>query len=553
MFSFNILTISVYAMFLAYAYFSFARMRYLMLFFQQEEYDDNRFMKMVSSGKLIDRKATAACVVVYLLGLIWFEIGVGTLFCASFLFAAVLLAFALAEPNPIKVGKKKLGFTSRVKRIIAVAEFVSLFVFISIVYSALSSTASDYATHIWISLAVVACVQLQPIFMVASNMTLDPYEKKNQKRFYLEAKTKLNQVNPKIIAITGSYGKTSTKQVLAHILSSVTPTLATPGSVNTLMGISRIIREKLLPEHKFFIVEMGAYGPGSIERLCALTPPDVGAITAVGMAHYERFKSVDTVAKAKFELAQAVFAKGGNVVVNADAVDAKYIEENAGDNLDKVAIVSANAKKSGYKVKKIKQTSDGVSFVLSKDGEDIDISAPLFGIHQCHNIAVAFALAEELGVPRSTIVAALKSTPQSAHRLDVTKIVGAPTIIDDAYNSNPVGFASALEVMKLLGNKKSRRILVTPGMVELGAQHDEQHAKIGELAASIADVVLAIIPERLDSFIKAYETNKSKDAELHKFADFSSAKEWLNQNAKADDVILYENDLPDLYEAKINL
>ena len=115
---------------------------------------------------------------------------------------------------------------------------------------------------------------------------------------------------------------------------------------------------------------------------------------------------------------------------------------------------------------------------MSKDGEDIDISAPLFGIHQCHNIAVAFALAEELGVPRSTIVAALKSTPQSAHRLDVTKIVGAPTIIDDAYNSNPVGFASALEVMKLLGNKKSRRILVTPGMVELGAQHDEQHAKI---------------------------------------------------------------------------
>ena len=73
-------------------------------------------------------------------------------------------------------------------------------------------------------------VQLQPIFMVASNMTLDPYEKKNQKRFYLEAKTKLNQVNPKIIAITGSYGKTSTKQVLAHILSSVTPTLATPGT-----------------------------------------------------------------------------------------------------------------------------------------------------------------------------------------------------------------------------------------------------------------------------------------------------------------------------------
>src|ERR1700683_3694665 len=123
-----------------------------------------------------------------------------------------------------------------------------------------------------------------------------------------------------VIAVTGSYGKTSVKHILGHVLETAAPTLITPGSVNTAMGIARVIRERLQPHHRYFVVEMGAYGPGSIRRLCALTPPKMGIVTAIGMAHYERFKSLEAVAAAKFELAEAVAANGGKTIAAADVL-----------------------------------------------------------------------------------------------------------------------------------------------------------------------------------------------------------------------------------------
>src|SRR6202050_4878731 len=124
-----------------------------------------------------------------------------------------------------------------------------------------------------------------------------------------------------VIAVTGSYGKTSVKHILGHVLETAAPTLITPGSVNTAMGIARVVRERLQPHHRYFVVEMGAYGPGSIRRLCALTPPKMGLVTAIGMAHYERFKTLETVAAAKFELAEAVAEQGRTLLAGADTRD----------------------------------------------------------------------------------------------------------------------------------------------------------------------------------------------------------------------------------------
>src|SRR5206468_12245453 len=135
------------------------------------------------------------------------------------------------------------------------------------------------------------------------------------------AHSKLQRLNPVVIGVTGSYGKTSVKHILGHVLETAGPTLITPGSVNTAMGIARVIRERLQPHHRYLVVEMGAYGIGSIRRLCALTPPRLGIISAIGKAHYERFKSLDAVAQAKFELAEAAAGNGGSVVAAADVVE----------------------------------------------------------------------------------------------------------------------------------------------------------------------------------------------------------------------------------------
>jgi UDP-N-acetylmuramoyl-tripeptide--D-alanyl-D-alanine ligase len=317
------------------------------------------------------------------------------------------------------------------------------------------------------------------------------------------------------------------------------------------MGISRIIRERLKPEHKFFISEMGAYGIGSIKRICDLTPPKHGILTSIGDAHFERFKNKDNVAKAKFELADAVFEADGKIVINGDMVEQKYISKYCKGHENNFHVLKTNTY-SRYAIANRKVTKDGISFKFSIDSDETEITAPVYGIHQCDNIALCVTLCCKIGVPLASIVASLKSLPQTEHRLQVFKAENAATIIDDAYNSNPTGFTSALNVLSILGEEKSgKRILVTPGMVELGDIHDEEHKKIGQLAAKNADIVLAIIPDRIKSFVD--EVEKSSDTQLLKFENFDDAKKWLDENATVNDVILYENDLPDLYESKITL
>src|SRR5205085_11408934 len=160
--------------------------------------------------------------------------------------------------------------------------------------------------------------------IVAANACLAPYERSVQRAYEAEARRRIAEVQPFIIGITGSYGKSSTKGMLAHLLQFHAPTLAASGSINTLMGVTRHIREELVPGHRFMVVEMGAYAVGSISRLCALTPPAAGLVTAVGDMHLERFGSTEAIFQAKSELARAI-PEGGVLVCNADSPNALRI------------------------------------------------------------------------------------------------------------------------------------------------------------------------------------------------------------------------------------
>ncbi len=516
-----------------FAAFVLRRLRVYLHVFQQEEYDGNRFLPWVVRTISFDKKVSVSLFLLYF---------ATEAFYAFIWFGGAALIFAIAtffERNPKKEGKKPLVMTQRAKRIYILAVILLL---------AASLCAVTLQWWAWIVL-----VQAIPVWLVIANILLKPVETYIQNSFLKEAKQKLVKLNPHTIGVTGSFGKTSVKHLLGHVLSMQAPTLITPGSVNTPMGVTRIIREQLRDDHKYFIAEMGAYGPGSIKKLCDLVPPKTGIITAIGHAHYERFKTLETVARAKFELAQAVIENDGKIIISHSATIAPYpaqfISQHEGS-----FIISGDEKVNELFLEKVKQTTKGLDIKLNWQGKSYKVFAPLFGAHHAENIALVFATACTLGMEADIVITALKTAPQIKHRLEVTKQPDETILVDDAYNSNPKGFAAALDILGMLKKEhKGRSILITPGMVELGTSHDEEHRKIGEAAAGNVDVLLAVTPERIESFVDTFKKHKSAEQIVVSCDSFAAARQWLLENKKANDIVLLENDLPDLYEVKLNL
>jgi UDP-N-acetylmuramoyl-tripeptide--D-alanyl-D-alanine ligase len=535
-----IIDIAVTALlFLTFAAFSSKRGLTYMHIYQQEEYDSPRFLKWIVANRVFDKRLSVLVILCALAAAF-----IPTLYAQALLFVVFAVA-AYREKDPRKDSKKKLAFTARTKRIFFPATFISALL-------AAWCFFMDASPLLWI-----INVQFIPLAIVIVNSALQPYEQATQQKFWQEAHNKVMDYQPKTIAITGSFGKTSVKHILGHILKMHAPTLITPGSVNTPMGITRIVREQLEPEHKFFVVEMGAYGPGSIAGLCKLTPPDIGIITAIGHAHYERFKTFETLAEAKYELAQSTLRKEDGLVIahertlrfeHAQKMREEYADQFivCGEKETEIEGQPSFLQDGDLEVQSIEQSESGLSVKFSWQGEKHKIKAPLYGLHHGHNLVLAFVTALHLGIDAKDIQTALKTMPQIQHRLEVKPQDNGTVIIDDAYNSNPIGFRSALELLALLG-KKGRKILITPGMVEMGNAHAEAHHKIGRFAGQVCDVAVVVQGQRIPSFIEGY-----KDAGGNKTVievnSFAEAQSWISNNHQKGDVILVENDLPDLYE-----
>lgn len=559
--------------------FAFLRGNALMMFFQQEEYDNTRFINWYSEKRAYDRMASkilAISAILYALVALQviplFSPGVPG---GSWIpLIVVILGFGFGMRRSlatVKENKKPLVVTERVKRIRQVYLLLALAVILLVCvisafaprgahytftlvadsrpFSESGFSADDYDWRMaFLAFLLILFIQSLPFLLLLANILLAPFEARVKEKFRTEAVEKFNTLKPTVIAITGSFGKTSTKHILSHIMNAAAPTLATPGSVNTEMGITRIIREQLTAEHTYFIVEMGAYGPGSIARLCRLTPPNVALVTAVGAAHYERFKTLETVARAKFEIAEAVFANNGRAVVSTDGIPTDLLAERTSAVQGPYVRVGATGDivLTHYDV-----TPAGLA-VTVKDGDETHVlKAPLFGTHQAGNIAMAAATARAIGLPWSAIKGALATTPQIRFRLEVSNTAGSPAIINDAYNSNPIGFAGALECLDVLVKEGGRRILVTPGMVELGDLHASEHERLGALTAQHCDIVCIVTPERIPSFQKGLEAANDGSVTVMTFTKQADAEAWVRANWKAEDAVLFENNLPDLYEADV--
>jgi len=393
-------------------------------------------------------------------------------------------------------------------------------------------------------------LQLPPVLVMLANRLLRPFQDKVNQGFIAEAVDKLKTFKPVTIGITGSFGKTTTKHIFAEILESAGPVFYSPGSINTVLGLTRNIREKLQRGHKYFIAEMGAYGIGSIKRLCDFSDPEFAIVTAIGNAHTERFGDIATIAKAKSELVEHVCERGGMAVYPHEILEhspfadlrKKYPDliRTVGETTDAdFQIVRASLVDSNWTI--------AIENTRAASEPQIIYTLPLLGDHNVLNSALAAAMTYLINpMAVSRIPAFSKDVEQVQHRLQKIEAPGQPLILDDAYNSNEVGFKNAVSVLKALARERGgKAILVTPGVAEMGLEHESVHRRLGEHASSLCDVVVAINPDRIESFTDALD---QEHVDFHTRNSFSEARQLVNEISEPNDVVLYENDLPDLLE-----
>lgn len=431
-----------------------------------------------------------------------------------------------------KKAKKPLVYTPRVNRMLTTCSVIAVLpvCLVSIVDDSLLFSTAVQALYLAIS----------PVLVLVANFINKPIEKHINNGYIKDAKRILAECpDLKIIGITGSYGKTSVKYYLHTLLQAKYNVLMTPESYNTPMGVVKTIRGSLKATDEIFICEMGARWVGDIKELCDIVNPQHGVITSVGPQHLESFGSLDNVKKTKFELADSL-GNEGYLFLNGN-------DENIKDYGCKRPYISYTVEGDGdYNASNIAVNSKGTTFtVATKSGESEDFSTRLIGRHNVLNIVGAIAIAHTFGVPLKMLKGQVRKLEGVPHRLALTHANGV-TIIDDAYNSNPSGSKAALEALSLFEGYK---IIVTPGMVELGDKQFELNKQFGKYMADVCDYVVLVgerqAPPMLEGLKEAgYSEDKIfvastiQQALTHVYALNSMGKEKI---------ILLENDLPDNY------
>jgi len=515
---------------LALLFFGTVRINTILTYFQQEEYDSSRFVGAIFRVRLFDLLATLA-----LAGLVALDHFIGVSPSVWLYASAALVTIAWRERG--YTYKKRLVLTERLKRIRWLAR--SFF---------LVSLAALFIHP----LAVLIILQAPPALIMLANRLLRPMQDKINQRFVDQAVDKLKTYQPITIGITGSFGKTTTKHILAEVLESAGPVFYSPGSINTVLGLTRNIREKLQRGHKYFIAEMGAYGIGSIKRLCDFSDPEFAIVTAIGNAHTERFGDIATIAKAKSELVEHVCARGGQAVIPHEILEHAPFADLKTRFPDLVHTVGQEAD-ADFHISKA-ELQDGNWVIDVKPQHDtnaapLNYTLPLLGDHNILNSALAVVLTYLVSPTSATRIAAFsKDVEQVQHRLQKIDNPGQPLILDDAYNSNEIGFKNAVKVLAELADQRTgKSILVTPGVAELGLEHDRVHGRLGAFASEQCDHVIAINPARIESFVEAIDRDHTK---FHTCASFADARRLVSDLASEEDVVLYENDLPDLLEER---
>lgn len=500
--------------------------------FQQNSYYVSRYFKWAKSALSV--KVAFAAMFFIITGALSV---VGAVKYLPFLAGAELVFRVLKHNSLNKKAIKKLVYTARVKRLIVTATLV----FILLVLGSLFLPQIENI----LAVILIFMVHFSGTLLILANTLNKPIEKAINNHYINDAKRILNaHKNLLTVGVTGSYGKTSVKFILNRILNEAYNTTVTPESFNTPMGIVRTVREHMKPQTEVFIAEMGAKNIGDIKELCDLCRPTLGIITAIGPQHLETFGSVENVANTKFELADEVL-KGaqGKIYVNFDSEAAKTRAEQITDK-EKVVSFGTSPEFDCY-AHSITSSPSGTSFNVKYKDFDIPLTCKLLGRHSVTNILGAVAMSLDLGVSEKQIRFAVAALKPAEHRLELKPFLNGAVLIDDAYNSNPVG---CLEAVRVLGSFEGmRKILVTPGLVELGDKEYEYNYDLGSEAAKHCDDIILVGVKRAVPLKKAAEDKGFSSSHLIVAESFKDAMEHLKNMTDNNTVVLFENDLPDNY------
>lgn len=405
---------------------------------------------------------------------------------------------------PVRGASSPLAWTGRLRRLATLAAVIAVGMVMT-------------GATLGLAVVVVSPLFFLPFLIDLALVVLAPYEKRQGNKWVSRAASKLDLIGAEVVAITGSYGKTTTKNYVAHLLSSQVRVVASPASFNNRMGLARAVNENLTPGTEVFVAEMGTYGPGEIAELCEWIPPKVAAMVAIGPVHLERFRTIENIVASKAEILD-------QAEVGVVCVDDEPLADLARDRARTMRIIEVSAAGGAVHV----------------DGEKVaDVPDSAFA----RNLAVAMGICVALGVDIDAVVTRIGDLPTAEHRQSVNTAEGGFTIIDNTFNSNPAGARTALaRLTDLAGGGNTA--LVTPGMVELGpAAYAENFALAREASRQVDNLVIVGRTNR-KALIDGSANGTASVTVLDSRAE---AVAWIRSHLGPGDAVLYENDLPDHY------
>ncbi|MDE6670237.1 MAG: UDP-N-acetylmuramoyl-tripeptide--D-alanyl-D-alanine ligase [Muribaculaceae bacterium] len=531
----NIILITVYVIAGIYMVMNF---KHDLQMLQQNSYRLKRYWKW-QSGNLMD---TWRLIDVALLLLLFSRL-------LHNMLSVIIVGLVLAFKTIIilrKKYKKPLVFTPRIWRLYSITAILGIATFCTVLFScADKSEVLGFYSPVIITLGTILLITIFSwLFIIVALLLLKPVEELINRHYRNDAIRILRSMPElKIIGITGSYGKTSTKHYLQRILSESYDVLITPGSYNTPLGVIRTIREMMKPYNEVFICEMGAKQNGDIKEICDLVHPSIGIVTSVGPMHLETFGSLENVQATKFELIDALPTEGLGVVNNDFPLCASRQVTNV-----KVLRYTVKGKPDcQYQAYNIKYNHNGTTFTLKgPDNLSLQLQTQLIGEGNIANLLGAIIIALYLNVSPEKIKYAVSQIKQVEHRLNVKRTPSGVTIIDDAFNSNPTGARMAVDVLKSFTDGK--RIIVTPGMIELGSEQYNLNRELGEYISGKVDIAIVVGKYNRDAIVEGLKKRNIEDTQIIIVDTFNQAQEKLQSLLSPSDTVLYENDLPDTFK-----
>ena len=394
--------------------------------------------------------------------------------------------------------------------------------------SIIIAVAGGFTVRPW--LVAAALVWAVPVLLDVTARVLAPYEQRRANQYVERARRRLERVGPRVVAITGSYGKTSTKHHLSELLGADGGVVASPRSYNNQAGLSRAINENVADDTRLFIAEMGTYGPGEIRALCSWCRPEIAVVTAIGPVHLERMKSLEIIDQAKFEITE----RATTVVLNCDDERlARWIPRLQHRGIHVVAVGSRSPEAS------VRVVEVDATWTILIDGAVVATTPATVGIRPT-NVACAIGVALELGVAREELLRRVTLLSPVLNRSQVVTAPSGVVVIDDTFNANPASAEAALELLASL-SLTGRRVVVTPGLVEMGRDQYGANLSLGQkVAARRAELVIVGRTNVVPMTVGYAEPPRRFDTR-------EEAVSWVRSALAAGDGVLYLNDLPDHY------